>query len=57
VVQINGKVRSKITVPNGADEATTVAAAKADPKVLGFIADKEIKKTIYVPNKLVSFVI
>ncbi|HSX32071.1 MAG TPA: leucine--tRNA ligase [Candidatus Saccharimonadales bacterium] len=56
-VQVNGKVRSQVSVPSDSDEAAVVAAAKADPKVAGYIEGKEIKKSIYVPKKLVSFVV
>jgi leucyl-tRNA synthetase len=57
VVQINGKVRSQLSVPAGATEEAVIAAAKADSKVAKYISGKEIKKSIYVPGKLVSFVI
>jgi leucyl-tRNA synthetase len=57
VVQVNGKVRSQLTMPTGADEPQIVAAAQADSKVQGFIAGHDIKKTIYIPGRLVSFVI
>jgi leucyl-tRNA synthetase len=57
VVQINGKVRAQLEVPTNASEEEIVASAKADQKVAGYLADKEIRKTIYVPGKLVSFVV
>lgn len=57
VVQVNGKVRAQITVPADSSEEATVATAKADSKVAGYLEDKTIHKTIYVPGKLVSFVI
>ncbi|HEX6960903.1 MAG TPA: leucine--tRNA ligase [Lacipirellula sp.] len=56
-VQINGKVRSKITVPADADNGAILLAAKADPKVADYISGKQILKEIVVPGKLVNIVI
>lgn len=56
-VQVNGKLRATVTVSADADEATVVAAARENEKVASHLVDHEIKKTIYVPGKLVSFVI
>ena len=57
VVQVNGKVRGKVTVAPGADEATAVAAARADENVVRFLEEGELRKTIYVPGRLVNFVV
>ena len=57
VVQVNGKVRAQLELSVGADEATVVAVAKVDQKVAGYLDGKTIRKTIFVPNKLVSFVV
>ncbi|MDB5169121.1 MAG: LeucinetRNA ligase [Candidatus Saccharibacteria bacterium] len=56
-VQVNGKLRGEVQVAADADEATAVAAAKANQKVAGYLEGQTIRKTIYVPNKLVSFVV
>jgi leucyl-tRNA synthetase len=56
-VQVNGKLRSRITVPAGADNAALEAAALADEKVAEFLAGKTIVKTIIVPGKMVNFVV
>lgn len=56
-VQVNGKVRAQIEVSSGTPEAQVVEAAKAEAKVAGYVRGKDIKKTIYVPGKLVSLVI
>lgn len=56
VVQVNGKVRSNVQVAADAAEEAVVAAAQADPKVADYIKSG-IKKTIYVPGKLVNFVV
>jgi leucyl-tRNA synthetase len=56
VVQVNGKVRANIQVPRDASEEDTVKAAQSDENVKVHI-EKGIKKTIYVPKKLVNFVV
>ncbi len=56
-IQINGKLRSKVTVPADVDEETLRAAALADPRVQELIAGKQIKKVIVVPKKLVNIVV
>ena len=57
VVQICGKIKAKLMIPQGADEATVAEMAKADPKVQEALAGKTIRKQIYVQNKLVNFVV
>jgi leucyl-tRNA synthetase len=57
VVQVNGKLRSHITVPVQADEATVRAAALADEQVRKFVADKPVRRVIVVPGKLVNVVV
>ena len=56
VVQVNGKVRGKITVPASADKAAIEAMAKEQDNVQRYLADAAIKKVIVVPNKLVNIV-
>jgi leucyl-tRNA synthetase len=56
-VQVNGKVRSKLTVPAGIDKAALEAAALADPRVREIIGDKPVRKVIVVPGKLVNIVV
>jgi leucyl-tRNA synthetase len=56
-VQINGKVRSKITVPADADATAMEKAAKADQRIAEFLIGKQIIKTINVPGRLVNFVV
>jgi leucyl-tRNA synthetase len=56
-VQVNGKVRGKITVPADADKAAREAAARADEKVLAFLDGATPKKVIVVPGKLVNLVV
>ncbi|MGH7510255.1 MAG: leucine--tRNA ligase [Gemmatimonadales bacterium] len=56
-VQVNGKTRSKVTVPRGADEETVVAAALKDSAVRRFTEGKEVRKVVYVPNRLLNLVV
>ena len=56
VVQVNGKVRGKITVPASADKAAIEAMAKEQDNVQRYLADATIRKVIVVPNKLVNIV-
>ncbi len=57
VVQINGKVRAKLTVAADADQETIIEIAKADENVQRFLADKEIKMCKVIPGKLVTFAV
>ncbi|MGN6367645.1 MAG: leucine--tRNA ligase [Phycisphaerae bacterium] len=56
-VQVNGKLRSRITIPNDADEATAITAALADPEVMKFLAGAAPKKKIYVKGRMVNLVV
>ena len=56
VIQVMGKVRSKLTIPVDMPKDEVLAAAKADAKIAELLDGKEIKKEIYVPGKLVNFV-
>ena len=57
VVQVNGKLRGRISVAADADKEQVAAVALADENVQRFVADKEIRKTIVVPGKLVNIVV
>lgn len=57
VVQVNGKVRGKITVSAAATEDEVKAIAKADANVEKFLDGQEIIKEIYIPFKMLSFVV
>lgn len=56
VLQIMGKVRSRMTVPVDTPKDEVIALAKKDEKIAAAIEGKTIKKEIYVPNKLVNIV-
>jgi leucyl-tRNA synthetase len=57
VVQVNGKLRARVAVAAGADEAVAREAALADPGVAKFVAGQTVRKLIYVPGKLVNVVV
>ncbi|HVU92359.1 MAG TPA: leucine--tRNA ligase, partial [Jatrophihabitans sp.] len=56
-VQVNGKVRSVVHVPADADAAAMEAAARGDEKVIAALADKQVRRVIAVPGRLVNFVV
>jgi leucyl-tRNA synthetase len=56
VVQVNGKVRGKVSVGADADRAAVEAAALADETVRRFIGGSQVRKVIVVPGKLVNLV-
>jgi leucyl-tRNA synthetase len=56
-VQVNGKLRGEVAVPADALESDVVKAARSHDKVAGYLKDQTIKKTIYVPGRLVNFVV
>jgi leucyl-tRNA synthetase len=56
-VQVNGKVRSVVTVAADADQATLEAAARADDKIAAQLDGKTVRKVVVVPGRLVNFVI
>ena len=57
VAQINGKVKTKLIISTTAEKDEVLSIAKADAKVIEALSDKTIVKEIYVPGKLVNFVV
>ena len=57
VVQVNGKLRGKVSVAAGAGEEEVRTAALADAKVLAHTEGKTVRKIIYVPGKLLNIVV
>ncbi|MFC4655079.1 leucine--tRNA ligase [Rheinheimera marina] len=57
VVQVNGKLRGKITVAADATQDDVLALAKQDENVLRFLEGVEIRKVIYVPGKLLNLAV
>jgi leucyl-tRNA synthetase len=56
-VQINGKVRSKLSVPADADAKALETAARADARITELLTGKQVVKAVVVPGRLVNFVI
>ena len=57
VVQINGKVRGKFTIPADAEQDFVVEQAKQEPNIQKYLTDTTIRKVIYVPGKLLNLVV
>lgn len=57
VVQVNGKLRSKITVASGTDEETLKSRALADEKIQPYLEGVQVRKVICVPGKLINIVV
>jgi leucyl-tRNA synthetase len=57
VVQVNGKIRGKITVPAEVSQEHIEKNALSDPKVMGFIDGKTVRRVVYVPRRLVNIVV
>jgi len=57
VVQVNGKLRGRIVATPGMGEKDVLALALADSKVAGYLHGKNVRKHIYVSDKLLSFVV
>jgi leucyl-tRNA synthetase len=56
-VQVNGRVRSQVTVPADADAAVLEAAARADEKIAAWLDGATVRRVVAVPGRLVNFVL
>jgi leucyl-tRNA synthetase len=56
-VQVNGKVRARVTVAVDADEAALEAAARSESRIAELLDGREVRKLVVVPGRLVNFVI
>ncbi|MEE6712108.1 leucine--tRNA ligase [Pediococcus acidilactici] len=56
ILQVNGKVRSKVEVEKDLDQAELEKIALADERIQQWTAEKDIKKVIVIPNKIVNIV-
>ncbi|MEC9484561.1 MAG: leucine--tRNA ligase [Candidatus Izemoplasma sp.] len=56
-IMVNGKVRDNVAIELNQDKSSVIELAKTQEKIIPYLEDKAIKKTIYVPNKLVNFVV
>ena len=57
MVQVNGKMRGKISVAADADDEALRTAALAEPNVQRFIDGRPVRKVIIVPGRLVNVVV
>ena len=57
VVQVNGKVRGRVSLPAGAEQDAALSAARADANVAGHLEGTTTVKEIYVPGRLINFVV
>jgi leucyl-tRNA synthetase len=57
VVQVNGKLRSRIQLPVDSSEAEVETAALSDERIQRYIEGKTIRKLIVVPNRLANIVV
>jgi leucyl-tRNA synthetase len=57
VVQVNGRVRGRVSAAPGVDEETVYALASAEPGVRAFTEGKALRKRIFVPDKLLNIVV
>lgn len=57
VVQVNGKVRGHVEMPAGSSKEEVFAVAAADPKVAKHLEEKEVVKSVLVPDKLINIVV
>jgi leucyl-tRNA synthetase len=57
VVQVNGKLRGRVTVPADADAGQVRAAAEADAGVQRYVEGRPVRKFVYVPGKLANLVV
>jgi len=56
-VQVNGKLRGRVTVPADATRDQLESAARADERIAALIGGKAVRKVIAVPGKLINFVV
>jgi leucyl-tRNA synthetase len=57
VVQVNGRVRGKLDVERGEDEAAAVALAQRDARIRPWVEGKKITRSVYVPDRLLNLVV
>jgi len=56
-VQVNGKVRGRVTVPTGSSQDEVMKRAAADAGVAGHLAGKTVRKVIFVGDKMLNVVV
>jgi leucyl-tRNA synthetase len=56
IVQVDGRVRDRVTVPSGLDEASARQLAAGRPKVRTALGERSVARVVHVPDKLVNLV-
>ena len=56
-IQVNGKLRSNIEIDANAEESDVLQLARENDRIDNYIAGKELIKEIYVPGRLINFVV
>ena len=56
-VQVNGKVRAKLQMAKGTSEEEALRVAREHENILGYLADGELRKVIYVPDRILNLII
>ena len=56
-VQVNGKLRGRVTIASDADEETALAAALAEPNVAAHVGGQQLCKKLYVPGRMITLVV
>jgi len=56
-VQVNGRLRGRVTIAADADERAAVAAALAEPNVAARVGGRELRKQLYVPGRMITLVV
>jgi leucyl-tRNA synthetase len=57
VVQVNGKLRSRLTLPRGASETDALSACRGDAKVAAHLEGRKLVRVVYVPDRLLNLVV
>ena len=57
VVQVNGKLRARLELPPAAPEAEALSAAMANENVARHTQEKQVRKVIHIPDKLLNIVV
>ena len=57
VIQVNGKLRGRVDLPKDQTEQVIVELAQNHPNVIKFLDGKEVRKVVFVPNKLLNIVV
>jgi leucyl-tRNA synthetase len=57
VIQVNGKLRARLAVPAGLDDAAAQSAAQEHETVVRLLEGMNVRRVIHVPDKLINFVV